>query len=174
MREVRNKVLLSLYGLWGAGSGTIPACRFPVCRFTMGCVGLCPRGACSGGETIFGVHCQQLSCVSFSPCQTVVPTRPAVDSAQPCQRPLPASSAPLSIAPGGVSGPGPSPARASPVNRPAATTKSLSPVTSRSPGTALSAPPKPQSPAQNTGPPPDTSQDKLAEQIALVSVLLSQ
>ncbi|XP_019524477.1 PREDICTED: E1A-binding protein p400 isoform X3 [Hipposideros armiger] len=102
------------------------------------------------------------------PCQpqTVTSTRPPVDPAQPCQRPPPTSSA-SAIAPTSGSGPGPSPARASPVNRPSAASKSLSPVTSRSPGAAVSAPPKPQSPAQNAAPPPDASQDKLAGQIAL-------
>ncbi|TKC35078.1 hypothetical protein EI555_006031, partial [Monodon monoceros] len=45
--------------------------------------------------------------------------------------------------------------------------KSLSPVIARSPGAAVSAPPKPQSPAQNAAAPHDGSQDKLAEQIAL-------
>uniref|UniRef100_A0A8D1F307 HSA domain-containing protein n=1 Tax=Sus scrofa TaxID=9823 RepID=A0A8D1F307_PIG len=99
--------------------------------------------------------------------QTVASSRPPVDPAQPCPRPPPSSST-SSIAPASGSGPGPSPARASPVNRPSlATTKSLSPVTSRSPGAAVSALPKPQSPAQNTAPPQDSSQDKLAEQIAL-------
>uniref|UniRef100_A0A671FU45 HSA domain-containing protein n=1 Tax=Rhinolophus ferrumequinum TaxID=59479 RepID=A0A671FU45_RHIFE len=103
------------------------------------------------------------------PCQpqTVTSTRLPADPVQPCQRPPPASSA-SAIAPAGGSGPGPSPARASPVNRPSsAASKSLSPVTSRSPGAAASAQPKPQSPAQNAAPPPDGSQDKLAGQTAL-------
>uniref|UniRef100_A0A452SEF2 E1A binding protein p400 n=1 Tax=Ursus americanus TaxID=9643 RepID=A0A452SEF2_URSAM len=84
--------------------------------------------------------------------------------AQPGQRPPPAASSTSSIAP--ASGSGPSPARVSAGNRPSsAANKSLSPVTSRSPGAAVSAPPKPQSPAQNAAPPQDSSQDKLAEQI---------
>ncbi|XP_045670644.1 E1A-binding protein p400 isoform X11 [Ursus americanus] len=98
--------------------------------------------------------------------QTVASTRPPVDPAQPGQRPPPAASSTSSIAP--ASGSGPSPARVSAGNRPSsAANKSLSPVTSRSPGAAVSAPPKPQSPAQNAAPPQDSSQDKLAEQIAL-------
>uniref|UniRef100_A0A673UJI8 E1A binding protein p400 n=1 Tax=Suricata suricatta TaxID=37032 RepID=A0A673UJI8_SURSU len=102
----------------------------------------------------------------FSACQTVAPTRPPVDPAQPCQRPPPAASSTSSLAPS--SGSGPAPARASAGTRPSsAASKSLSPVTSRSPGAAVSAPPKPQSPAQNAAPPQDSSQDKLAEQIAL-------
>ncbi|VFV36447.1 Hypothetical predicted protein [Lynx pardinus] len=73
-----------------------------------------------------------------------------------------------SLRPEELCGSGPSPARASTGNRPSsAASKSLSPVTSRSPGAAVSAPPKPQSPAQNAAPPQDSSQDKLAEQIAL-------
>ncbi|XP_044099505.1 E1A-binding protein p400 isoform X4 [Neovison vison] len=98
--------------------------------------------------------------------QTVASTRPPVDPAQPCQRPPPAASSTSSIAP--ASGSGPSPVRVSAGNRPSlAANKSLSPVTSRSLGAAVSAPPKPQSPAQNAAPPQDSSQDKLAEQIAL-------
>ncbi|XP_064128074.1 E1A-binding protein p400 isoform X2 [Loxodonta africana] len=100
--------------------------------------------------------------------QTVALTRPPLDAAQPCQRPLPTSSSTSSLTPVGGSGPGPSPARASPVNRPSsATNKSLSPVTSRSPGAAASAPLKAQSPAQNATASQDSSQDKLAEQITL-------
>ncbi|XP_045881879.1 E1A-binding protein p400 isoform X11 [Meles meles] len=98
--------------------------------------------------------------------QTVASTRPPVDTAQPCQRPPLAASSTSSIAP--ASGSGPSPVRVSAGNRPSsAANKSLSPVTSRSLGSAVSAPPKPQSPAQNAAPPQDSSQDKLAEQIAL-------
>uniref|UniRef100_A0A8C9JAL3 HSA domain-containing protein n=1 Tax=Panthera tigris altaica TaxID=74533 RepID=A0A8C9JAL3_PANTA len=96
----------------------------------------------------------------FSAHQAVASTRPPVDPAQPCQRPPPAASSTSSLAP--------APPRASTGNRPSsAASKSLSPVTSRSPGAAVSAPPKPQSPAQNAAPPQDSSQDKLAEQIAL-------
>nr|KAF6268769.1 E1A binding protein p400 [Pipistrellus kuhlii] len=99
--------------------------------------------------------------------QMAASARPPTDPAQPSPRPPPTSST-SSIAPGSGSGPGPSPARASPVNRPSsAASKSLSPVTSRSPGAAVSAPPKPQSPAQNAAAPQDGSQDKLAEQMAL-------
>eukprot|EP00069_Balaena_mysticetus_P010142 bmy_20537T0 len=103
------------------------------------------------------------------PCQTAAPPRPPVDPAQPCPRPLPSATSASTGAPAGGSGPGPSPARASPVNRPSPAAKSLSPVIARSPGAAVSAPPKPQSPAQNAAAPHDGSQDKLAEQIALVS-----
>uniref|UniRef100_A0A452SEL2 E1A binding protein p400 n=1 Tax=Ursus americanus TaxID=9643 RepID=A0A452SEL2_URSAM len=118
----------------------------------------CTRGAARG------VHL--FTAGLFSACQTVASTRPPVDPAQPGQRPPPAASSTSSIAP--ASGSGPSPARVSAGNRPSsAANKSLSPVTSRSPGAAVSAPPKPQSPAQNAAPPQDSSQDKLAEQIAL-------
>ncbi|XP_036777782.2 E1A-binding protein p400 isoform X25 [Manis pentadactyla] len=104
----------------------------------------------------------------LAPQPQTVSSRPPVDPAQPCQRPPPPSSSTSSIVPVSSSGLGPSPARASPVNRPSsAASKSLSPVTSRSPGAAVSVPPKPQSPAQNATPPQDSSQDKLAEQIAL-------
>ncbi|XP_006901062.1 PREDICTED: E1A-binding protein p400 [Elephantulus edwardii] len=99
--------------------------------------------------------------------QTVALTRPPLESAQPCQRPLPTSST-SSLTPVGSSGPGPSPARASPVNRPSSVTnKSLSPVTSRSPGAAIPVPSKAQSPAQNATASLDSSQEKLAEQITL-------
>ncbi|KAM6156071.1 E1A-binding protein p400 [Rhynchocyon petersi] len=99
--------------------------------------------------------------------QTVALTRPPMEVAQTCQRPLPTSST-SSLTPVGGSGPGPSPARASPVNRPSsATNKSLSPVTSRSPGTAVPIPPKAQSPAQNATLSQDSTQEKLAEQITL-------
>ncbi|XP_058547524.1 E1A-binding protein p400 isoform X2 [Neofelis nebulosa] len=108
----------------------------------------------------------QMQAAPLSQPQAVASTRPPVDPAQPCQRPPPAASSTSSLAP--ASGSGPSPARASTGNRPSsAASKSLSPVTSRSPGAAVSAPPKPQSPAQNAAPPQDSSQDKLAEQIAL-------
>ncbi|XP_022348101.1 E1A-binding protein p400 [Enhydra lutris kenyoni] len=107
----------------------------------------------------------QVAQLSSQP-QTVASTRPPVDPAQPCQRPPPAASSASSMAP--ASGSGPSPVRVSAGNRPSsAASKSLSPVTSRSLGAAVSAPPKPQSPAQNAAPPQDSSQDKLAEQIAL-------
>lgn len=104
----------------------------------------------------------------FSACQTVTSARPPTDPMQPCSRPPPTSCT-SSVAPGSISGPGPSPARASPVSRPSsAANKSLSPVASRSPGAAVSAPSKPQSPAQSAAAPQDGSQDKLAEQMALV------
>ncbi|XP_053785012.1 E1A-binding protein p400 isoform X5 [Desmodus rotundus] len=99
--------------------------------------------------------------------QTVTSARLPTDPMQPCARPPPTSST-SSVAPGSISGPGPSAARASPVNRPSsAASKSLSPVASRSPGAAVSAPSKPQSPAQNAAAPQESSQDKLAEQMAL-------
>ncbi|MBZ3873370.1 E1A-binding protein p400 [Sciurus carolinensis] len=98
--------------------------------------------------------------------QTVASTRPPLDASQPCQRSLPTSSS--SLAPVSGAGPGPSPARSSPVSRPSsASSKALSPVTSRSPGAVASAPPKPQSPAQNAAASQDSAQDKLAEQITL-------
>ncbi|XP_062041472.1 E1A-binding protein p400-like, partial [Lepus europaeus] len=100
--------------------------------------------------------------------QTVASTRPPLDSAQPCQRPLPTSSSTSSLAPVSGLGSGPLPARSSPVNRPSSSTnKALSPVASRSPGVAVSAAPKPQSPAQNAASSQDSSQEKLAEQITL-------
>ncbi|XP_023595073.1 E1A-binding protein p400 [Trichechus manatus latirostris] len=100
--------------------------------------------------------------------QTVALTRPPVDAAQPCQRPLPTSSSTSSLTPVGSAVLGPSPARASPVNRPSsATNKSLSPVASRSPGAAALTPLKAQSPAQNASTSQDSSQDKLAEQMTL-------
>ena len=124
--------------------------------------GGCTRGAARGAHLF--------TAGLFSACQTVASTRPPVDPAQPGQRPPPAVSSASSVAP--ASGSGPSPARVSAGNRPSsAANKSLSPVTSRSPGAAVSAPPKPQSPAQNAAPPQDSSQDKLAEQTALVSTL---
>lgn len=117
---------------------------------------------------LWGGPCRAFTCCLFSAHQTVASARPPTDPAQPSPRPPPPSST-SSIAPGSGSGPGASPARASPVNRPSsAASKSLSPVTSRSPGAAVSAPPKPQSPAQNAAAPQDGSQDKLAEQMALV------
>ncbi|XP_069922364.1 E1A-binding protein p400 isoform X16 [Oryctolagus cuniculus] len=100
--------------------------------------------------------------------QTVASTRPPMDSAQPCQRPLPTSSSTSSLAPVSGLGSGPLPARSSPVNRPSSSTnKALSPVASRSPGVAVSAAPKPQSPAQNAASSQDSSQEKLAEQMTL-------
>ncbi|XP_023576411.1 E1A-binding protein p400 isoform X3 [Octodon degus] len=100
--------------------------------------------------------------------QTMTSARPPLDPAQPCQRPLPTSSSSSSLTPVSASGPGPLPARSSPVNRPSsASSKALSPVTSRSPGAAVPAPPKPQSPAQNIATSQDSPQEKLAEQIAL-------
>lgn len=115
-----------------------------------------------------GVPWRAFTCYLFSAHQMAASTRPPTDPAQPSPRPPPTSST-SSIAPGSGSGPGPLPARASPVNRPSsAASKSLSPVTSRSSGAAVSAPPKPQSPAQNAAAPQDGSQDKLAEQMALV------
>ncbi|XP_032126777.1 E1A-binding protein p400 isoform X12 [Sapajus apella] len=100
--------------------------------------------------------------------QTVASTRLSVDPATPCPRPLPTSSSTSSLAPVSGCGPGPSPARSSPINRPSsATNKALSPVTSRTPGVAASAPSKPQSPAQNATSSQDSSQDTLTEQITL-------
>ncbi|XP_021113366.1 E1A-binding protein p400 isoform X4 [Heterocephalus glaber] len=99
--------------------------------------------------------------------QTVASARPPLDPAQPCQRPLPTPSSSSSLAPVSGAGPGPLPARSSPVSRPSASSKALSPVTSRSPGAAVPGPPKPQSPAQNVTTSQDTPQEKLAEQIAL-------
>ncbi|XP_029777498.1 E1A-binding protein p400 [Suricata suricatta] len=123
------------------------------------------KGPESGRENTAGLWAARFVFCS-PPRTTVAPTRPPVDPAQPCQRPPPAASSTSSLAPS--SGSGPAPARASAGTRPSsAASKSLSPVTSRSPGAAVSAPPKPQSPAQNAAPPQDSSQDKLAEQIAL-------
>ena len=127
--------------------------------------GLC--GGCSF-TLLWGGAITVLTCHLFSTCQTVTSARLPTDPMQPCARPPPTSST-SSVAPGSISGPGPSAARASPVNRPSsAASKSLSPVASRSPGAAVSAPSKPQSPAQNAAAPQESSQDKLAEQMALV------
>ncbi|XP_028905954.1 E1A-binding protein p400 isoform X5 [Ornithorhynchus anatinus] len=101
--------------------------------------------------------------------QTVALTRSPADTVQSCQRPASTSLSTSSSTPASLSGPAPPPARASPVNRPSPTTnKSASPVASRSPGTAATTNPKPQSPAQNTATQPqESSQDKLAEQVTL-------
>ncbi|XP_040843097.1 E1A-binding protein p400 [Ochotona curzoniae] len=100
--------------------------------------------------------------------QIVATARPPLDSIQPCQRPLPTSSSTSSLVPGSGLGSGPPPARSSPVNRPSSSAnKALSPVASRSPGVAVLAAPKPQSPALNAASSQDSSQEKLAEQLTL-------
>lgn len=99
-------------------------------------------------------------------------TRPSADPAQTSQR-LTANTLPptSSVAPATISGTTPPSTYPVQTNRTSpATNKSLSPIASKPPGLAVAAAPKTQSPAQNAAAlPQDNSQDKLAEQVKLVS-----
>lgn len=105
--------------------------------------------------------------------QAVTLTRPSADPVQTPQR-LTANILPptSSVAPAAISGTAPPSTYPVQTNRTSpATNKSLSPIASKPPGLAVAAAPKTQSPAQNAAVlPQDNSQDKLAEQVKLVSI----